>query len=499
MKIFTVLLSIIGVVAATVFIVPFVVMMFAVGNTDSSTHIYTDFKCQGEIFSIQKELEQGKYFLDSYEMRNYDAGEPINVYPVGSEFKILRAHSSYNFSAGGMSTLLVEDENGNHGYIFLRDIDPKTCQMAYYYNPGERRISLRNSKEILAEDENITFKTPPPRDRDIWYEQLDDKNFVKSLFDNTDTVKPNLTLHLSSKRYWHYARKIIEKYREHLKSYDLFWKDDGTVMPYFTVGEKRFDAFSCDTDYADMYACFERDFPKWLKKPYVNTLPFVVSSALDIYEDIKNDELFPLIFYMKDFHYDTYRRVLFGRSRLNWEENSTMAPPRIGNKRFLLVGNRVISKKTKHSKEKRFYLSEGVSVVSRTGSRIENFFSGDYRLEERVSKFRFEESCGDPIFKYSTIEEARKRNKDLFIFFTKTKGCYAVKRIVEGHFPDLSNFAVVQLHQYTEEYDKYIKYFNVGDFEYNYIVVSSNELQKINESEAYLSSYNSKDVKNILK
>ncbi len=202
---------------------------------------------------------------------------------------------------------------------------------------------------------------------------------------------------------------------------------------------------------------------------------------------------------MKDFHYDTYRRVLFGRSRLNWEKNATMAPPRIGNKRFLLVGDRVIAKKTKHSKEKRFYLSEGVSVMSRTGSRIESFFSGDYRLAEMVSKFRFEESCGDPIFKYSTIEEARKSNKDLFIFFTKTKGCYAVKRIVEGHFPDLSNLAVVQLHQYTEEYDKYMNYFNIGDFEYNYIVVSSNDLQKINEDEAYLSQYNSKDVKNILR
>lgn len=497
MKIFIALLSILGVVVAAVVIVPFFALMFIVVDTDSSTHIYTDFKCQGKIFSIQKELEQGKYFLDSYEMRNYDSGEPISVYPVGSEFKILRAHSSYGFSSGGMTNLLVEDEKGNHGYIFLRDIDPKTCQMAYYYNPEERRISLQNSREILAKDENITFKRPPSTDRDIWPEQFDDKKFVRSVFDNIDTVKPNLTLHIRSKRYWHYVRKIIEKHREHLKPYDLFWKYDGTAMPYFTVGEKRFDAFSCDTDYADMYACFERDFPKWLRKPYENTLPFAVSSALDIYEDIKNDELFPLVFYMKDFHYDTYRRVLFGRSRLNWEENSTMAPTGIGNKRFLLVGDRVIAKKTKHSKEKRFYLSEGISVVSRTGINLASFFSGDHKLEESVSKFRLE--CGDPIFKYSTIEEARKSNKDLFIFFTKINGCSTVKKIVAGHFPDLSNFAVVQLHQYTEEYDKYMKYFNVGDFEYNYIVVSTNDLQKINEDEAYLSSYNRKEVKNILK
>ncbi len=56
---------------------------------------------------------------------------------------------------------------------------------------------------------------------------------------------------------------------------------------------------------------------------------------------------------------------------------------------------------------------------------------------------------------------------------------------------------MVQLHEYTEEYNKYIKYFEVEDFVYNYVVVSDDQLNKIDGDDIGFSSQNRKRIRSI--
>ncbi len=496
MKIIYTIIVVAALGAISYVVFPLIFLVGAIATMDTKTYAYTDFQCRGETFSIQSEQELSEFnSLHNYETRAYDAGKPLKVYPIGSSFKILRVYTEANFESGTISDILVQDEEGYKAYIYTRNIDPRTCQIDYAYKSDNEYMERNASSRILKKDDNLTINTPPLTGRDTQNEK--DKDFIASIFNNNDTQKPNLTLGISSSKYFHYTRKIIEKNLEHFKKYDLILADDGSVLPIFQVDEYRFTPFSCETDGSNMYECYGEDFHKWLDEPYETTLPLPISTPEEIYRDIKNDEKFPLVFYMSDFNFLEYSYMLEGIKKLNEDSNFSI-PSSIGDKRFLIVGGRVISPKTEDKREKRFYISTGINVVARDGSKLEKYFPIDPRLREHLSEFSFAKACSDNIFKYDSVESAMNQGKDLFIVFTKRKGCYAIERIVKENFPkDLSRYNVVQLHEYTEEYNKYIKYFEVEDFVYNYVVVSDDQLNKIDGDDIGFSSQNRKRIRSI--
>ena len=299
-----------------------------------------------------------------------DRIEIIKTYPIGSEFKFEKVYSHYSFDSGGSINFIVEAEDGIKAWLSSHDVNINECGLDYFYELNWLSFSSPREKASLSTD-TVTNPAVEP------YHANEDLKAIQqySLENNVSTKVEVLRITLPHEDYYHFTKKILEQHAANIHRFKIVIESNqGNELPFFSLNGYTFTPLQCQSDFTDMYACFEH-FNHWLSHPYQTSLPIKISSADEVktvvYSLKKDTSL--VVGYMKNFEYMRYLRFLKGVERIqthfssdsnisgtDTELHSTVFKKK---KIMLIVG-----------KKEGLALKEGFNIVDQNASTIGHYF-----------------------------------------------------------------------------------------------------------------------------
>lgn len=362
------------------------IALWILGNkiSNSPYYRYEEFQCKNEVFTNKQPMRVYSFRnSDDFQSKmlpynlDRDDGTPpvgeehiyiLKTYPIGSEFKFKKLYYNYSFGNGGYSDFIVEAEDGLQAWLSSFDVDINECDLDYFYEQN-RAISSSAGVEVSLKEDIV--KNPAIQ----YYQAHKDLVSIKSYSENVTSNSPILTLTLPYEKYYHFTKKILEQHATNIHRFKTVIENNkGNELPIFSLNGYTFTPLQCQSDFTDMYACFEH-FDHWLSNPYQTDLPIKTSSADEVksvlYSLQKDTSL--VVGYMKNFEYMRYLRFLKGVERIQTHFNSNS---NVSSTNSELDSN--IFKKKKImlivGEKEGLALKEGFNIVDHNFSTIGHYF-----------------------------------------------------------------------------------------------------------------------------
>lgn len=366
---------------------------------NNSFYRYDTFPCKNKVFTNKQPMRVYTFRYDDsfhskilpYNFEPDDGTSPvggdrieiIKTYPIGSEFKFEKVYYHYSFENGGFENFIVEAEDGLKAWLSSYDVDIKECGLEYFYEQNWLLLSGPREKASLSVD-TVTNPVVEP------YHANEDLKAIwqYTLENNRSTEGEVLKITLPHKDYYHFTKKILEQHATNIRHFKtVIESNKGNDLPVFSLNGYTFTPLQCQSDFSDMYACFEH-FDNWLSNPYQTNLPIKISSPDEVkavvYSLKKDTSL--VVGYMKNFEYMRYLRFLKGVERIQThfssDSNISSTDAELDSTAFkkkkimLIVG-----------RKEGLSLKEGFNILDQNGSVIDHYFFLHPKLGENLNSF----------------------------------------------------------------------------------------------------------------
>lgn len=366
---------------------------------NSSLNRYDTFPCKNKVFTNKQPMRVYTFRYDNsfhskilpYNFEPDDGTFPIGgdrieiikTYPIGSEFKFEKVYSHYSFDSGGSTDFIVEAEDGIKAWLNSHNVNINECGLDYFYELNWLSFSSPRKRASLSAD-TVTNPVVKP------YHANEDLKAIRqySLENNGSTEDEVLRITLPHEDYYHFTKKILEQHATNIRHFKIVIESNqGNDLPIFNLNGYTFTPLQCQSDFSDMYACFEY-FDSWLSNPYPTSLPIKISSPDEVKSVIYslNKDTSLVVGYLKNFEYMDYLRFLKGVKRIqthfttdsNNSTTDTESNSTVSNKKkiMLIVG-----------KKEGLALKKGFNILDQSGSVIGHYFFLHPELVENLNSY----------------------------------------------------------------------------------------------------------------